>query len=250
MFCEQGNMSREHFWAEWLHPLIPQPARQLHQHQQLQQTGVSGRALSRDRFDQRQGSVLNARYRVVCKSCNETWMSGLETDVRPTLSRLICGTEFNLARPAWQTLAHYLLLKIMVVDQAPMSVPTITKAERRSFMASRTWPDGIRIWILATDDDFWKMQVQSDAFTIDWRGDGAQKAANAKLTVWGTGRLVVVSMLDREGQLNLGLDELHAVEVHPGNTGERRWPPLCWTDGLALDDLAHALKVRVRQLHV
>ncbi len=75
----QGDATREHILPKWLHPYI-----------ELQGVNLEHRVIDES------GSTLlrahglnNFAYRSLCQKCNNTWMSELETAVRPILLPLI-----------------------------------------------------------------------------------------------------------------------------------------------------------------
>jgi hypothetical protein len=65
----------------------------------------------------KQGKVLSTRYRVVCKHCNETWMSRAEAEAKSILLELMQGFRTELTLLHKQTLARWLVLKAMVIDK-------------------------------------------------------------------------------------------------------------------------------------
>jgi hypothetical protein len=199
-----------------------------------------------DRTD-RQGPVVNARYRVVCRACNSGWMSALEEAVRPILSRVLTGTPVTLSPEQQRLLATYFTMKLMVFDQAPKGAPVITRAERQAFFEKRTHPASLKLWILATEDPNWRTAVFSNAFELAHTKDQRPNARNAKLTLWGIGRVVVVALYVRDIEIAvpLVLDPVSSLRLLPPSLPPRIWPPLNYVTGPELDQLADALRARM-----
>src|SRR5687768_16748018 len=84
IFCGANADSKEHFWSEWLHPLIVQPIpNQRHDREIYTYYTNAERQLSGPR--NRQGGIHTVRIRAVCRKCNNGWMNRLESEARPTL---------------------------------------------------------------------------------------------------------------------------------------------------------------------
>ena len=93
IFCERGRLSREHFWSEWMHPYLNSTAtsRVLFSETFTRRTVSLGR-----RVREMLGPVIKTKLRVVCRPCNNTWMSQLENEVKPTLLPLMLGEPGTL----------------------------------------------------------------------------------------------------------------------------------------------------------
>src|SRR5450631_2325848 len=81
-FCPStANISGEHVWSNWMNELFPLGK------VQFQRVTLDGTVLS-----EWQAPELNLKANVVCKPCNETWMSDIESHcAKPAMADLILG---------------------------------------------------------------------------------------------------------------------------------------------------------------
>lgn len=148
-------MSEEHIWPEWMHqrlmPYIPDSKTTAgHFRARLSGTVVEEKT--------RQGHIFNKRYRLVCTSCNTTWMSGLETAAKPILLPLLDGDKTVLLKRDRQTLARWLTLKLMITECIDAQDAVVTQNERAAFRAARKIPNGLKIWIGTHSSPDWYAQ--------------------------------------------------------------------------------------------
>jgi hypothetical protein len=96
-FCPAtAKMSGEHIWSDWMNGLLP----------------GKKRFISKDKdgkvIFQRIAKELDWTAKVVCKPCNETWMSKIEGDhAKPSMEDLITG---KLDIPIMQSRANSIAL--------------------------------------------------------------------------------------------------------------------------------------------
>ncbi len=99
--------SEEHIWPRWMHSLLPekQGAQRLFDATELLENRPFGRVLHK-----------HFKPRVVCRPCNNEWMSGLETATKPILRPLMLGEPQHLDRRSQTILATWASLKNMVAE--------------------------------------------------------------------------------------------------------------------------------------
>jgi hypothetical protein len=107
VFCGRTDqkISGEHVWPAWLGELLVE---------QLAQTSW---VITRNGAT-RTTSAFDARVSVVCKPCNEGWMSNLEGRVRPILTPMILGESpaLPLSASDQETLAFWAVKSALVAD--------------------------------------------------------------------------------------------------------------------------------------
>jgi hypothetical protein len=116
-FCGTRNkLSNEHLWPEWVREvLIPQ------HNQAAPYVWTEGRpstdemAVRRIRHGMPTAAIEVKR---VCKPCNETWMSNIEGEAKPILTRPIQGDPITLKGNALTKVASWVYLKALVADLA------------------------------------------------------------------------------------------------------------------------------------
>lgn len=144
IFCDRNADSAEHIWPVWMHPLLPvHPGRhdrklfEFHPSTGKRESGPAGR----------QGDLRTVRIRAVCKNCNETWMSRLETAARPLLSPMALGQQVNLDTAAQEIVARWIALKIMVSEHSRGDMSLTTQEDRTLFKDEGLIPSYYRIYI-------------------------------------------------------------------------------------------------------
>lgn len=146
IFCgNKGGISKEHFWPDWLSQyFIKSPndgnISELHAAEGLHPKLLQFR-------NQRQGSVLTKKIRVVCESCNNGWMSALEEKVKPILLAGILGHSLELSQVQIAELAYWACVKSIVGEHAEGEM-ALTPSEDRYLVFERSKiPDYFRIYI-------------------------------------------------------------------------------------------------------
>lgn len=165
MFCGHGPISKEHIFAQWMHPYLPNgkdfesggtPIHTLQLTQVGFDGGTSAGSLLRGKLD-RPGVMKSKSLRVVCVRCNNEWMGGLQTKVKPILLPFIGGEWIALTPAAQQLLAAWITMFAIVVEKTDESVETFTQAQRTEFyeqMEQHRRPlKNCLIWIFSHHDE-------------------------------------------------------------------------------------------------
>lgn len=154
IFCErESKMSREHLWPQWSRQFIPRqsadPARANHStNLQWQERGAKVTAVWQRGLLARAGDPIDQRLKVVCKRCNESWMSQIQVQAKPVLSPLIQGHWSHVLDGRMQhTLAVWAAMFTMVLECADRKTMAISQEERSKFFTKRELPRNWRVWI-------------------------------------------------------------------------------------------------------
>lgn len=95
----------------------------------------------------RQGSPLRQSLRVVCRDCNNTWMSKLQEAAKPALSPLIEGSRLAPSLAAGLRIAQWATLFTMIWEFADQETMATSQKERTRFkdthLPPRNWLVGI-----------------------------------------------------------------------------------------------------------
>ena len=189
--------------------------------------------------------------RAVCKRCNEGWMSALEQRVRPTLEPLVRGQPCTLDQAAQTTLAEWVALKTMVIEQATRDDAVLAQEDRHALMNEGRIPDGILILIGRTrPPGWWTSAMERHVATMSGNAGGMlsdnARGKNVATVALGLGALLVYVLVCRAP--GLALDT--AVRLDP--RVPRLWPTsggILWPLPRSLSDAdAHALASSLRTL--
>ncbi len=131
-------MTGEHIWPAWLSKLLPKT--------RYRNERVDGEAKSTWTT-----TKLDQTANVVCKRCNETWMSELESHAKSLLADVIInGKRTTFGYDDLKFLAAYAFEKSVIANYQTLSIlgePISTRAQRERFRTSLELPPDIRIWV-------------------------------------------------------------------------------------------------------
>jgi hypothetical protein len=105
-------------------------------------------------------------FRVVCGTCNNGWMSRLETAASPLLTPLITGNPCTISEDSALTIAKWITLKVLVGEHNKRGDAVTTQEQRDSFQTTQTIPDNFRIWIGRCGVDGWETAFWRHAGTV------------------------------------------------------------------------------------
>jgi hypothetical protein len=165
IFCGAGNLSKEHFWPVWASAFLPKYPN----NQRAEQTisaGLNHRFDARSDVKHRPGHTWNKTIRVVCISCNNGWMSEIESLAQPILTPLILGQNFVINSNNATIIARWITLKVMVGEQNQPENCVITADQRTKFFSSFEIPDNLVIWIARCGVDGWESAYWRHAATV------------------------------------------------------------------------------------
>lgn len=169
IFCGGGNLSKEHvFWPEWVSPLMgkkPDDRRQETFSDNLNPRTLEPVSTSKQLV--RPGHNSTKKLRVVCKTCNETWMSRLEDQAKTVLLPLIAGANVvTLDRERQTIIATWIALKVLVAEHAQPDTTVHSPEARKKFMDSPTVPPGMSVWIARCASESWEAGYKRYAASI------------------------------------------------------------------------------------
>jgi hypothetical protein len=130
-------MSAEDVLPKWMHALF------------------TGNGVMRFGTAQNQWTVatphIDWRAKVVCVSCNNTWMSRIENEHgKPVLTPLIEGDKvFSIDQPAARSIAIWAFKTAVVIDHAHrlFGQPYFSSKERTAFRETLTIPNDSAVWV-------------------------------------------------------------------------------------------------------
>ena len=219
IFCgRHGNKSKEHFYPEWLREFIATDG--VHNSATtVTQLGNAPKVLTGS--SRRQGHLITKKFRVVCESCNNGWMSQIESAVKPILLAGVHGVELSLDREKQRNLAAWVCLKAMVCEHSDAKLASTPFVDRHAFYNDRLIPEYFRLYIGAhsTNSVTWVYRhsatISFDRTTRPVLLDGLQR--NVQTTTFILGRLLFHLLAARVDGFGLDTDL-----IYPGLTG--LWP--------------------------
>jgi hypothetical protein len=151
IFCAINNAnSREHFYSEWMHDLLPNGPEGTYSGEFIDRHPKT-KAVNRHDRRTKPGELYTKKMKVVCQSCNNEWMSGLETAVRPLLTPIIQGELLTLDAKDLEIIARWATLKAIVIEHGTSRTEVTPQEDRTAFKNDGTIPAYFRIYLLSHD---------------------------------------------------------------------------------------------------
>lgn len=222
IFCGAPADSREHLLPNWLGSIFPSDEPAVH----FREVGGVKKSWQRARFDE--------KTKVVCKECNEGWMSQLEQFAKPILAGPIsrggaCALDLRAQWIAaqWAAKTSYVFQTLAPEGLAPMTHPVLLRLNGEP-------PPGVSVFIgshyRAVQDPancFYLQRPLSMAY-----GHGTEKVVVDEfgylswLAVGGVSFLVLGHRTGRYVEMILGEHMSGAFEkIWPLSSRLARWPP-------------------------
>jgi hypothetical protein len=145
IFCQGNGMSKEHIWPDWLSSHFNNTSSDKHISEFYSSAAKSLPILQRK--VERSGNLITKKIRVVCKTCNNGWMSRLEEKVKPTLLNIIENKPVTLAEQSLSILARWIIMKVMVAEQSEENTQVTPEFDRKRFCKSGEIPNYFRVYI-------------------------------------------------------------------------------------------------------
>jgi hypothetical protein len=138
-FCPQeGKLSSEHLWSAWMDDLIPGKKKFTSWNEKGE---VARQWLSDD---------LDWTAKVVCKTCNETWMSKIESQhAKPAMTDLIRGkTDVPISQSRADSIAFFAFKTALLFDYIQRNrAPFFGTSVRHCFRESLGIPVSVSMWM-------------------------------------------------------------------------------------------------------
>jgi hypothetical protein len=250
-------MTREHLWSTWMDKanLLPRGGEYV-EFRNLVQGGsrIAVRVFTRVR----QGSAATKKIKVVCKECNERWMSKIEDDAKPLLTPLITG-GFSVLDAAMQTkIMEWITLKVLVADKNSFeghpADPIYDQPVRDAFKQGLVIPEGFTVWITAQTGAKWVIGFHRHASTLGVTATlppppspppGLATLKNVQVITWGIGKLLIhlsaISDRQLDGRFALS-DGGPLLRLWPLSGKTIVWPPRYFVSDAYIDDLSEAME--------
>jgi len=212
----------------------------------------------------RDGATHKATFRVACETCNNTWMSVIETTAKAFLTPLIKGEVTFVSPQIAQHLARWIALKVMVIDGASVAgeraTPTFEQCTREAFRATREVLPGLRTWIGAAGGPKWRASFTRHSGTMflsptplladELIPTGPRR--NIQSVTLGIGNLLLHVVSTSDAELYSAIkweDPPTCVPIWPPTSETILWPPNSALTDWSIDaDVASALGQLFREL--
>jgi hypothetical protein len=184
--------------------------------------------------------------RCVCTSCNNEWMSNLESEAKPVLQPMLAGQRNRLDAASQATIAVWSLKTAMVLEAVESPAErAYTQTERECLRSVGAIPQRTTVWLAASAEASWFMSGKV-------RHEGAATAVSITMVFAHLAIQVFTLRLpqDTDPQIRVTTDvrrgpwDQATVRVWPLQCTSANWPPSLGLSGeCGLDTLAERFKV-------
>lgn len=143
IFCEgDGKLSKEHIYPNWLkeHLINDDNSSTKHRVTLNQNKPQIGKL-------QRKINFHKQKLRIVCESCNNGWMSQIQSLAKPHLIPLINGEWDAMTPAAYRAISVWATMFTIVHEYAHPETAMVPKIERHQFKNNQLTPSTWRVWL-------------------------------------------------------------------------------------------------------
>lgn len=155
-FCSNPPNSHEHLSPKWLKPWVEEWQNYNYNYGVMNSVDQYGNSHILKRQKRFTGDALSRRVRVVCKSCNEGWMSTSQEKAKPHLVPYLNGEWPAITMEAAKTINLWAAMTVMVDEFRDIHTMAITQKAREDFAQNQTLPPGWRLWVGRHKGLLWK----------------------------------------------------------------------------------------------
>lgn len=171
VFCGFSDLTREHVFPDWM-------SKMLDSHLDGTTTIERGGKVEKSY----KGALLQHKVRLVCKDCNNVWMSKLENEVKPILSKMLFDLNHSalLGEREQRILAYWAQKTVLILDVATGADYVMPGAFFRDLFEKQAPIDNITVrigWRLPKQGRY---GPQLAHFTIS-EVDGPERSAMSKV---------------------------------------------------------------------
>jgi hypothetical protein len=241
LFCDRNANSAEHMWSDWMGPHFAKGAHDK-SHESFTRLSQSAEFLPSDRI--LHGHPTTRKLRVVCRNCNNGWMSQLESAAKPYIEPMIIGRRVQLNEAAQRIVTDWIALKIIVWEPTDQRGTVFKRAQTLAFSGNRTLPDNLKIWLFRTQIPNFAHITR--AFTALFKTSDVsisdREIPNTQTVLFGIGQLVIWVVYSEIAEFELSKhSQRFAKALWPPYRHTLLWPPMQTLNGVEIRHLGLTL---------
>lgn len=243
IFCGAFGRTKEHVFPDWMRAIFPRLPTDSHtdgavKFDHIPTIGFVPRVSQQIK----QGQVGAKKVVVVCRNCNNGWLSVLENSAKLLLTNLLCGREFILSETDARLMATWIAKTTMTAEFIRPNETTIPQKDRTQLYETREPPPNWHIWIIPySGSKFQAGGIYHHGIGIYLPPIPVQVGVrNTQYTVLGIGRVVAVAVSSTmEGFAPRFQNENGngIVRLWPHREVCTRWPPPKYLTDSGLDSI-------------
>jgi hypothetical protein len=231
IFCGGARLTKEHVFPRWLVTTLTADVVGPNVTSERTRRSAAGSTST-----QRWAAVDVASYtvRVVCATCNNGWMSDIETRAQAVLSPMVAGERTILSPAAQMDVAAWTALKGYIVEWALGDVIVASPAVRRALMDAKHPPGPVPVRLGAVERSGIPSSVTRIVYNV---GRAGRQEGLAVCTTFALGCAVLQVCHGRGITIDwTAVSEPHTdhVPVNPPCPRDIQWPPAVVLDSTSL----------------
>jgi hypothetical protein len=254
IFCDGDNaspMSAEHLWPAWMASYFPRTAHDVRieshvrgPHQSLPFGFPPGK--------QYHGHNTTKKLKVVCRFCNNGWMSKIEQEAKETIKNLMEARIFELDHRAQNSVVEWAALKVFISEHnRPNDAVNLTET-RRKFYNERLLPPRMQIFLLRCNDDRWRSTFRRHTVNVVPKPNVPERGGppNTQCITIGIIELIIFIYQSNTIDASIEFKDEFARQIHPIKNKTVSWPPKSILDGVGIEAVANSLAQLVSQSEI
>lgn len=145
IFCQGSGLSKEHFWPDWLKSYFETTYSDKHT-TEVYSGDVKSKA-ELEKKSERPGNLITKKFRVVCTTCNNGWMSDLEEKAKPFILSAIENKKCTLNEDEILLFAKWVVMKVMVAEHNHDGTQVTLALDLKAFFESAAIPSYYRVYL-------------------------------------------------------------------------------------------------------
>jgi len=226
VFCTNNANSPEHVWSKWMAPHFKRTA---HDAREEFFQDFHPKTAGPPTRHEKHGHPTTMKLKVVCRVCNNGWMSGVESAAKPFIEPMLTGKRTRLNSEAQRAVTTWMAMKMMIVERASWTTAVFTRDQALSFAMNRSPPDNLKVSLLHSHDEFAGTRVSRGyAGLFKNREDsvGKDNMPNTQSVMFGIGQLLIFAIHSQLSDLEMGkLRKKFAKQIWPARRLLVTWPP-------------------------
>lgn len=254
IFCSgNGKLSKEHLWPEWIRGRLLAK----HDEKYLNEiySGEAKQEMSLKLSKEQNGSLASLKFRVVCESCNNGWMSQIEENVKPFFSRALSSSIQNVDESMQASIANWIAMKIMVAEQSDGKTMVTPPEDIKEFYLTKFVPSYYRIYIgkhdLENDTEYMRYSctLSRKINGPSQQMNGLERNAQSVTLIFGSVLIYLIACREEDIKLwqLLKLNELKCIFPKSKCIS---WKSVKTTKKNRVSDIAHGLSDLIMSKHV
>jgi hypothetical protein len=256
LFCDGLGMTKQHLWPNWMTHILPKAESGAKYGQvisNMKYMPLEGKlAGSEQIINLRPGAVGTRKLRIVCRECNNNWMSKIEDSSKDIIIALMNHEDVILSSDQQIKLVSWIALMAIMVEFTHIPSKVIPVTERKYFLQNKLPPEDWTIWIGKYQGNEWQQryfhkasQFSDQELTVEARFKNVQNppeitSPNFQTCVLVVSGLVIFIGSTTRTDIKHEISDLalpNMVQIWPLKNAQIDWKPITTISDKEVNDI-------------